>query len=282
LKVCFALENAVVEIGLSDRDLATGVAKLFPEARLDDPSEDMPDRLEVGSNDEGFYFRIEDAVTVFDSVPDLMAAVEFAIANELLEQHGSFTHMHAAGAWTPHGAVIVTGAAGAGKSSCALAWSMAGLPLFGDDLIRVDSAGLVAVFPRLMKVHPDRLAEFGFAAADTLFWDADHGEAWFDPEEEGGWVDQKSRAAIVAQIEYDGGDNVRLTEVDEAEGLRILLDSVQSAGLPKETSVDGLIKLLRGTRVLRVRYGSSREMASRLVQVAAEGAPSFENGRRGS
>ncbi len=55
-----------------------------------------------------------------------------------------------------------------------------------------------------------------------------------------------------------GGDDVRLTEVGEAEGLRILLDSVQGAGLSRVESVDGLIELLREARVFRIQYGSSR------------------------
>ena len=273
-------EGSTVEISSSDLDLAGGVARLFPGARIHDPPDGSPGPMEVGSNDESFYFRQGRTTTPFDSVGDLMAEVEFAIVKELLDRDGAYTHVHAAGAWTPQGALIVTGPAGAGKSSCALAWSMAGLPLFGDDVIRVGPDGLVAPFPRLLKVHPDRLTEFGFAFADTLFWDADHGEAWFDPVDTGGWVDQKSGAALVARIEYDGSDDVTLTEVDEAEGLRILLDSVQTAGLPREASVDGFIELLKGTRVLRVRYGSSRQMAQLLAALVTESAPSPSAGRR--
>lgn len=280
MNVRFVFDGAVVEVGVSDLELARDVARLFPGARIRDPGEGASCQMEVGPRADGFYFRDGETSTAFESVPEVMAAVEFAIVTELLEQHSRFTHIHAAGAWTPGGAVLVTGPAGAGKSSCALAWSISGLPLFGDDVIRVDSEGLVAPFPRLMKAHPDRLAELGVDAADTLFWHPDDEEAWFEPEVAGGWMDRKGRAAVVAQIEYDGGDDVRLTEADEAEGLRILLDSVQTAGLSREESVDGLIELMKGARVLRVRYGSSREVARLLVEIATEGASSPPAGRR--
>ena len=179
----FVFDGAVVEIGVSDPELARGVARLFPGARIHDPRDARPDPIEVGSQADGFYFRNGETTTSFDSIPALMADVEFAVVTELLEHDSLHTHIHAAGAWTPGGAVLVTGPAGAGKSSCALAWSVSGLPLFGDDVVFVDSDGLVAPFPRLLKAHPDRLAEFGIDAADTPFWHPDDVEAWFEPED---------------------------------------------------------------------------------------------------
>ena len=275
MRVQFLLEEAVVEVAVSDVVLARDVARLFPGARVLDSAEVTPRQRArekvVTSGTDGFYFSDGETTTAFDSVSELMADVEFAVVTALLEQHSQYTHLHAAAAWTPSGAVMVTGQAGAGKSSSALAWSISGLPLFGDDVLRVGLDGLVAPFPRLLKVHPDRLAEFGLDTSDTLFWHPEDEEAWFDPNAAGGWMDHECEATLVAKIEYDGGDDVRIAEVDEAEGLRILLDSVQTAGLTREKSVDGLIELLKGTRVVRVRYGSSREMARLLVEMATEG-----------
>jgi hypothetical protein len=277
LRVRFVLEEAVVEVDVSDLELAKSVARLFPGARILDSAEGSPGRkvLERGvtSDADGFYFSEGGTTAAFDSVSELTAEVEFSVVTALLEQHSRCTHLHAAAAWTPRGAVVVTGNAGAGKSSCALAWSISGLPLFGDDVIRVGLDGLVAPFPRLLKVPPDRLPEFGLDTSNTLFWHPEDEVAWFDPDVAGGWMDQVGEAALVAQIAYDGGDDVRITEVDDVEGLRILLDSVQTAGLSREKSVDGFIGLLNGARVVRVRYGSSREMARLLAEMVMEGAP---------
>ncbi len=205
LRVRFVFGEAVAEIAVSGPEWARDVARLFPGARILDPPDGATGETEVGSTADGFYFRRGGTTTTFDSIPALMAGVEFWVVTELLELDRFCTHLHAAGAWTPGGVVLVTGPAGAGKSSRALAWSVSGLPLFGDDIVRVDSEGLVALFPRLLRVHPDRLSDFQIEPADTPFWHPDDAEAWFEAELAGGWMDRKSRTAIVAQIEYDGG-----------------------------------------------------------------------------
>lgn len=266
MRVRFVFDGVRTDVAVADAVLAGDVAALFPGGRVEESSGTEPGELTIVSSEGGFEFASGGDRHTFSSVPDLLAAVEFAVVNRLLTQDERHTHVHAAGVWTPHGAVLVTGPSGAGKSSLALAWSLAGLPLLGDDVVLLDDAGRVSPFPRLLKVHPRRLTEPGLSLEDTPAWDPGSDEAWFDPANAGGWAEGWCRASLLAQVEYDGGDGVRIEEGDAALGLRLLLDAVLGSGNPREKSVDRFISLLEGVRVLRVRFDSAVELARRLVE----------------
>ena len=266
MRVLFAFDGVQTEVGVADAALAGDVAALFPGGRVEESPSADPGELTIVSSERGFELGSERDRRTFSSVPDLLAAVEFAVVNRLLAQDERHTHVHAAGVWTPLGAALVTGPSGAGKSSLALSWSLAGLPLLGDDVVLLDEAGLVSPFPRLLKVDPKRLTEPGLSLEDTPAWDPGSDEAWFDPAAAGGWAEGGRRASLLAQIEYDGGDGVRFEEGDAALGLRLLLDAVLESGSPREKSVDRFISLLEGVRVLRVRFDSAVELARRLVE----------------
>ena len=290
MRVRFSFEGGETEVVVPDARLAADVAALFPQGRIEAAEGEADRRAEGRRRDEvlteaeggvgaglrvvpgtdGFVLLTGEGRATFDSLPDLLAAVEFAVVNDLLAQDDLSTHLHAAGAITPFGAVLVSGPSGAGKSSLALAWSLAGHTLLGDDVVRLDREGLLGPFPRLLKVDPTLLAQHGLAPEDTPAWDPESDEAWFDPTTAGGWAQAGSRAAVVARIEYGARHGMRVREEEAGVGLRILLDAVQATGLRTEESMDRFIGLLEGVRVFDVRFGSSRDAARVIAELAQE------------
>jgi len=79
----------------------------------------------------------------------------------------------------------------------AFAWSLAGYPLLGDDVVRLGEAGLLRSFPRLLKVDPSLVTHHGLLLEDTPAGDPGiiHGLAlWFDLEiHEGSWISNAPR-----------------------------------------------------------------------------------------
>ena len=267
VRVVFTFEGVETEVVVRDAALARDVSRIFPGARVEESGDCLGTSKELGSGPDGFFFRNLEERAIFGSVPDLLAAVEFAVVIDLLAGAKGTTHIHAAGTGTPHGAVLVTGPAGAGKSSIALAWALSGLPLLGDDVIQMDEEGLVAAFPRLLKVDPDRLEEGGVAVEGTPFWKPDSDEAWFDPVTAGGWIRGKSQVAVLARVEFGGAEDLQIREMDDGAGLRLLLDAVQTTGLQPEQSMDRFIQFLAGARVFDLRFVSSTEAARHLVEI---------------
>ncbi len=284
MRVRFSFEGAMTEVLVEATTLAPQVSALFPGGRIEeaDGTEAEEGAAEGGvapgmrvlPESDGFALHVQDARETFDSVPDLLAAIEFAVVNDLLAQDVGSTHLHAAGAMTERGAVLVSGPSGAGKSSMALAWSLAGHRLLGDDVVRLDENGLLGPFPKLLKVDPLLLPEHGLAPEDTPAWDPEADEAWFDPTTAGGWANKGSRAAVLARIEYGDLERTQIREEEAGVGLRILLDSVQATGLRREESMDRFIALLEGVRVFDVRYASSRDAARAIAELAEEAGES--------
>ena len=279
MRVRFSFEGAETEVVVSDPALAPSVAMLFPDGRVEELVESGLGAtvMRVTAGPDGYDFLSHQGRSTFDSVPDLLAAVEFAVVMDLLAKDGRGTHLHAAAAVTPYGAMLVSGPSGAGKSSLALAWSLAGYSLLGDDVVRLDENGLLGPFPRLLKVRPDLVTEHGLALAATPAWDPGSDEAWFDPTTAGGWASAGCRAALVARIEYGAGDRVHIREEETGEGLRLLLDAVQTTGLRREQSMDRIIALLEGARVFAVRFGSSYEAARELAEMVGGGGLAGED-----
>ena len=58
-------------------------------------------------------------------------------------------HLHAAGTVVSSRALVALGSSGAGKSSLALAWSLAGYPLLGDDAVLLAADGRVYLTERV-------------------------------------------------------------------------------------------------------------------------------------
>jgi hypothetical protein len=281
VRVRFSFDGAGTEVRVVEKALAFEVASVFPDGRVEEAADAGADGLSqaaggahapvmrVTSGEDGYHFVTQGGLSTYSSVPDLLAAVEFAVITDLLAQDDQTTHLHAAGAVTPNGAVLVPGPSGAGKSSMAFAWSLAGYPLLGDDVVRLDEAGLLRSFPRLLKVDPSLVTHHGLLLEDTPAWDPESDEAWFDPAGAGGWASGGCRVAVIARIQYGVHDGMQVREKESGFGLRVLLDAVQATGLRSERSLDRMIALVEGARVFDVRFGSSDRAAHELAEMVA-------------
>lgn len=197
---------------------------------------------------------------------ELVIAAEYALAVSLLAACGRLAHLHAAGAVVDDRGIVALGGTGAGKSSLALNWSLAGLPLLGDDVLMVDRSSRVLPFKRLVKVVPRLLEERGIDCATTPFWTPGSEEAWFDPAGAGGWA-APTPVAVVAVVRYRPGAALAVDPVDRAMMLSALLHSLLPSGLGRAASLDRLVALTSGARTFAVTYGAAAQAADALTKV---------------
>jgi len=54
------------------------------------------------------------------------------------------------------------------------------------------------------------------------------------------------------------------------ERLRLLLDAVHQTGVPRSRSVDRLITVAEGAKVIRLEHGDARALAAALLEWAGE------------
>ncbi|HSR42822.1 MAG TPA: hypothetical protein VLL48_11635, partial [Longimicrobiales bacterium] len=142
--VAFGLGDGRLAVRVPDADLGRAVEGLYPDYRLEGEGEcegegrgggrgeaegAPPVRLEARRTRDGFVLRgdpvllgEEEEVAVETRV-DLLTWTEEALARGFLALRSGLTHLHAAGASLPGGAVLALGPPDAGKSSLALAWS---------------------------------------------------------------------------------------------------------------------------------------------------------------
>lgn len=284
--VAFGLGEGRLAIRLPDADLARAVEGLYPDYRLEAEAEgqDAPRvRLEARRTRDGFVLRGdpallggEDEVTV-DTRVDLLTWTEEALARGLLALRSGLTHLHAAGASLPGGAVLALGPADAGKSSLALAWSVQGRALLGDDVVLLDPEGLALPFRRLLRVDPERLLEHDVDPRTTPHWSGAYARAWFDPRGAGGWCPGPARPSLVAFLDRRRDAPVRIEEVEPAEALALTLSGVLSTGAPPAASVDPIRMILGGARAVRLSYDASARAAGLLAELAADvGVPGGE------
>lgn len=197
---------------------------------------------------------------------DLIIALEFALTVSLLVACRDHAHLHASGAVVGDRAVLALGATGAGKSSLALSWSLAGIPVLGDDIVFVDAAGHARPFKRLFKVIPATLTERGIRLDRTPFWSPDSAEAWFDPAEGGGWASSASVGLLAFVRHQPDGDTV-VRAADRASALRGLLESLLPDGLSAEKSFDRLVDISKRARAYHVSYGSATDAGRVLAEL---------------
>jgi hypothetical protein len=273
-------ERGAVSIAMSDAVTAASVARLFEPLRL------ATGRAGTGTDDEapleieraGPCYRLvertadgEVRTRRFRRLPSLLAAVEFAVLQRLLEGHHGETHLHASGAVVGGRAVLALGPSGAGKSSLALTWSRAGHPLLGDDVILADARGGVRGVPRLVKVSRRVLHAHGLSDDVTVAPDPRSPELWWDPDRGGGWARGVHRPALVARVSFERRMSTRLEPMTPAAGLRLLLDHVMEAGLKPEESLDRLARIAESATFVAVRFGSGRDAAAELAERAGGG-----------
>lgn len=256
------------------RSLVPAIRDLFPRYVLDgggnraDASRAAP-RLRIVRDGDGWLLsgcvggpgreRHRDRI-------ELLCRVELAVTRALLREGAHRTHLHAGGAVLPDGAVLVFGPANAGKSSVTLAWSVAGHPVLGDDLLLVDGDGRARPFHRLMKVDRTRLRAHGIDPRRTPHFAEEYRQAWFDPESAGGWWDGPVRPVLLAFLRRERGPGPRMETVQPADALNALLGAVLPTGRPAGESLDALHAMLDRAPAVRISYRSSDRIASVLAE----------------
>lgn len=272
--VVFVLGDVTVPVAVEDDALADAVATLFrPLVRPGAPAGEVP-ALTVAR--EGSAYRLQapgpdrDRLEHrFPSLPDLLTHVEYAVARRLLDGGPATTRLHAAGAVKDGRALLALGEAGAGKSSVALAWARAGLPLLGDDTLLVDARGRVTGLPRLVKVDHRVLEAHGMETGDTVAAQDGNPELWWDPARGGGWATGPVGVAVVARVRWVAGEVTRVRSLTPAEGLRVLLDNLLTGGLPPAESVDRLVEMVESAVSVEVSFGASVDGARALAALAS-------------
>jgi len=315
--VAFGLGEGEVHVHFSEPGSTEGIGWLFPDYRKAEPDEgECRERIRVTPVDGGHRVRAparlmegrhsaaptsgEGPATVTARDPiELLTILEGILARALLETASERIHLHASGVRLDDEALLALGAGGAGKSSLALAWSVMGLPVLGDDVVLVDVDGRAESFRRLFKVDPTRLASHGIDPASTPAWADGSEEAWFDPGKAGGWstgpipvrgvvvLDRRSgeqsrggravsrtkpdETAEVAQV-TQVAEMPELALLEPPRALNELLASVIGTGLSEGESVDPLLALLDGCDAHRLSFASSAEAARRLVEIFRVGS----------
>ena len=197
---------------------------------------------------------------------ELIIAAEFALTDVLLTACDRWAQLHAAGAVVRGRAALALGGTGAGKSSLALGWSLAGLPLLGDDVLLIDESGQAAPFKRFLKVAPELLEACGVALERTPFWIPGSAEAWFDPLVGGGWGTPVP-VHVIALVRYQRGVPLEVEEIDDVSVLNAVLHSLLPTGLDRQRSFDRLVSVIRGARAYRLTFGEARSAAKALADL---------------
>jgi hypothetical protein len=230
--------------------------------------------LVVSETPDGYELRArtEPIVQRFPTTAELVGAIEYGVTHFLLGAHRERTHLHAAGAVAASHtgaapAVLALGPSGSGKSSLALAWSMRGLPLLGDDVVLLGDEGRLSPFPRPVRVRAERLQEVGVVVAEPALLDAETREARYDPSRTAGWAAPGANAAVVARIHRVEGAAVRVEPLSAAAGLQLLIGSVLDSGASPLESLLRFADLLDGARVVDVRFGSAVEAARAIEEL---------------
>lgn len=290
--VAFGLEGGEIHVRAPDSTVGSEIASLFPDYRTEEPDTvACRDRIEVEVGEGGYRIRrpgrgisrpgsfgagvasgdrsLGGPPRIAADLVEMLTISEGIVARGLLEAASHRVHLHAAGARVGDGAVLALGTRGAGKSSLALAWSVLGLPVLGDDVVFVDDDGRARPFRRLFKVDPGRLESHGIDPDSTPAWVEGSEEAWFDPRMAGGWSDGPVPVRAVVVLERGEGftGSARLTPLGAAEALNDLLASVVWTGRSGEASLDPLLRLLDGCKAYRLSFASSARAAREVIEL---------------
>ena len=270
--VCFGDGQSTVSVAVGDGISADTIAELFrPLVLADDAAAGTPVAFRVQRGPSGFELRVDDQgdaarIHRFESLPDVLSELEQRVAQAILATERAETPLHAAGAVVGDRAVVALGESGAGKSSLALAWSVAGTPLLADDIVFVADGGSVRGLPRLVKVDPDRLRAHGLSVADTVAPSSDESEAWWDPRRGGGWATGSFEAAVVASVRFDAGaSRTTLERLSPHAALQALLQHNMDQRSGAHEVLDRLIALAESALFIEARFGCAINAAQALI-----------------
>jgi hypothetical protein len=264
----FELLGRAFGIATTSPDIAAHVARIFPSVARP---------LEDGGADEVWSLRRADGqwlieppalpVERFAQWDEALEAIEFLVTSRLLALHPDRAQLHAAGAVPRGRAVLAIGQSGAGKSSIALHWSLAGMPVLGDDVVLLDHEDRAVAFPRLFTVHRARLADAGATPDATLQWGPADDEVRYDPRTGGGWA-EPAEIGVVAMLSRVAGAPLAVDSVPATEVLNLLVGSLHPTGLGPEPCFERLARIARRARGVRVGFGEARQAAEALAALA--------------
>lgn len=260
----FAIDDRVVQVHTPSAATATAMARLLPAYAVDSTirGNDAVHRLDF-LTDSWWVTEPGGERARFSTLIDAYDALEYLVTCALLRALPQCVHLHAAGTATDRGAVLALGASGAGKSSLALHWSMAGRSVFGDDIVLLCEDGLAHPFRRLFDVHGDRLDEYEHAIGPELTALASDDAAWFDPAIRSGWA-VPAPVARVAVVRFESGASFSMKPMSRPNMLVALSASAMPTGLVAARAFDRLLIICREAETLEVVFGDSRQAAEML------------------
>ena len=255
-------------IQVDDPYPARVIRTLFPDY-VAPPEQALPTRLRVDQCAEGYRLTSRaDGVEV--ARHDLPVFIEHMVSTLLLEEARDMAPLHAAGVEVGGRRILALGDSGAGKSSVALAWSVAGHRILGDDIVFLDGALTVRPFKKPLKAAAERAVALGVSLSETPYWQEGADEAWYDPTSGGGWADPGPVAAL-AFVERVAEGDFEARPLPAAECLQRLLGQLVTnrGSAPEWTPL--LIELAGATASYAVRFSDSRDAALRLLDLADPG-----------
>ncbi|MGI9629236.1 MAG: hypothetical protein ACR2QM_20605 [Longimicrobiales bacterium] len=195
---------------------------------------------------------------------ELPTVLEHVVTGTLLDGADGFVHLHAAGTVRNGKATLVLGDSGSGKSSTAAAWSTAGHPVLGDDVVFLDRSLRVHPFRKPLKVVVERATQLGISPERTPYWEAGSSEAWYDPAQGGGWADA-APVDTLAFLNRTTEDATRIDALTPAQCIqRIVGQFMRSGGRPAEW-IESLFELSEQVRCVEVTFSDSQDAAAALV-----------------
>ena len=254
-RLYYCADGVLVTAEIREPALFEPARCLFPHYEVPSPSGDVsfiPD-VSVELSASGYVVATRDAASVIcGSETDALAALEFALTRAIVASFRNYVHLHASGAVIDGQAVLAAGKSGAGKSSLALSWAVAGHPVLGDDVVFLNDERVLP-FKRLFKVAPATLSTVGIDPETTPFWNPESGEAWYGPDSHAGWA-EAAPVAVMTFVRYDPNASLRLTPVSTAEALNAVVHGMMDTGKRPGESFHTLVRVVKNARVFRVVF----------------------------
>jgi hypothetical protein len=244
-------------------ELVADLRRLYPAIRRAASPSDAVPSVRVAREPAGYRIGTPKGAATCGDAAAACEAVEWAVAEALLQATADRVHLHAGGAVVGDAALLVLGRGGAGKSSITFAWHRTGLPVLGDDVVLVERDGRASPFPRLFKLHPGVLEGAGIPPASTPCWRHGAAEAWYDPGPEG-WASSSVRVGLVAVARRTGGSTPRLRDLPASAGLAALLESALPSGRAGAAAFAALHAVAGGGRAVEIEFADSARAAATL------------------
>lgn len=198
------------------------------------------------------------------TLEETLVAVEWYVAEARLAAVRDHLQLHAAGCVSNDGAIVAVGPSGRGKSSLALAWSLAGHPLLSDDTLIVAPDGRVHGLPRTAKLATTLAAELGVDVERTVGWETGNDEVWFDAASAGGWG-HPAPVRRLAIVRWEPGATTSVRPLARVEALREVLVTRMVSGAAGAAAFAQAAAVVEGAETVAVCFGNARDAAARLA-----------------